>query len=235
MTPSRPARPRRWPPLSPWRPSGCARRSRPPSRSAAAGRASCTTRRCRSWGRSSSCWRRAEGGRPSDSTDARRRGPSTRSSAITGLQSLITELRPASLDELGVEPAIEALAERTPPHRASRSTQHRSRGFARPRGRLEPEVESRLPARAGGDHQRRQARSRPACHRQDRRSGRQLSITVRDDGSGLRPCRRTAGGFGLLGMRERVAPQTGALAIGSGAGSAVPPSGARSARRRVAA
>jgi signal transduction histidine kinase len=32
---------------------------------------------------------------------------------IRGLQSLITELRPAALDELGVEPAVEALLGRT--------------------------------------------------------------------------------------------------------------------------
>jgi signal transduction histidine kinase len=61
---------------------------------------------------------------------------------IQGLQSLITELRPAALDELGVEPAVRALLDRTA---ATSGLEVDARiDLAHPSGRsatrLEPEV-----------------------------------------------------------------------------------------------
>ena len=51
-------------------------------------------------------------GRPEKIQDAVERSLEQLGSSITALQSLITELRPASLDELGVKPALEALVRR---------------------------------------------------------------------------------------------------------------------------
>ncbi len=80
---------------------------------------------------------------------------------IANLRSLITELRPAALDELGLGAAIEGLADN---HAAATGMDTkaslalaREGGIAprtpRPRARVE-----RLPARPGGAHERRQAR-----------------------------------------------------------------------------
>src|SRR5215207_10631111 len=51
-------------------------------------------------------------GRPEKIHDAVERSLEQLGSSITALQSLITELRPASLDELGVKPALDALVRR---------------------------------------------------------------------------------------------------------------------------
>ena len=66
------ARRRRSPPRGRSRPSGCATASAPPSRSARAGHASCTTRRCRGSPRSRCCCRRAC--RSAATRSSRRRG-----------------------------------------------------------------------------------------------------------------------------------------------------------------
>ena len=51
-------------------------------------------------------------GQPEAIQDAVERSLEQLGSSIAALQSLITELRPASLDELGVKPALEALVRR---------------------------------------------------------------------------------------------------------------------------
>ena len=78
---------------------------------------------------------------------------------IRNLQGLITELRPSVLDELGVEPAIEALARQAVERTGSRDRRRlglahgRERRAALPRARGDD-----LPARAGEHQQRDQAR-----------------------------------------------------------------------------
>src|SRR4029450_792649 len=68
----------------------------------------------------------------------------TLGSSIERLQALITELRPASLDELGLQPALEALTRRT----AERSglevetSLALALGGGRETTRLAPEIES---------------------------------------------------------------------------------------------
>ena len=110
--PSRRAPPPAWPPPARWRRSGCRTRSTRPSRSAAGGRESSTTRPSRRW-RCSAC------GSPRRSATTRLDGLQETGQAaveqiddeIVKLRRLISELRPASLDTIGLEAALEALAE----------------------------------------------------------------------------------------------------------------------------
>ena len=136
---------------------------------------------------------------------------------ITTLRALITELRPAALDQLGLEPALQALIDRT--RRAGMEVEAEvvlayesgdgvRAAHRRPRDR-------RLPDRPGGAHQRRQARRGDARDRVAwSRTDGQVHVTVRDDGRGFDPSAATAG-FGLAGMRERVELLGGELALTS--------------------
>ncbi len=94
--------------------------------------------------------------------------------SITNLRALITDLRPAALDELGTQAAVEALAERAARRGievdVSIELAHEQSGGAiagdPAPARHIPELEDRaLPDRPGGAHQRRQARRREACDR----------------------------------------------------------------------
>jgi signal transduction histidine kinase len=132
--------------------------------------------------------------------------------AIDGLRSLIRELRPAALDELGPGPAIEDLASRTTARhgvevttdiRVAEGTRHA------------PEVEITLYRiiqealtnaikHAGAERVEVIVTEGPAV----------LSIRVADDGRGFDPTAVTTG-FGLTGMRERVGLLGGELEIAS--------------------
>jgi signal transduction histidine kinase len=134
---------------------------------------------------------------------------------IASLQGLITELRPASLDELGVVPAIEALVNRT----AAYSGVHveLSLDLAHERGaaptRLSEDVEStayRLVQEAITNAVKHADASRISVSVVE--NDESVVISVRDDGSGFDPTARTTG-FGLLGMRERVELVDGRLRI----------------------
>lgn len=127
---------------------------------------------------------------------------------IDGLRALITELRPAELDELGLGPAIEQLADR------AQATQGLvvEREVALER-RLAPELEStvyRL-VQEGLTNVAKHARAETAQVRVTEAAGR-VAVEVRDDGVGIGtdgPSR----GFGLQGMRERVELAGGSLEI----------------------
>jgi signal transduction histidine kinase len=139
---------------------------------------------------------------------------------IASLRTLITELRPAALDEFGLTPALEALAERTRvvegvevelvvdlDHVAGRAAD-------RPAGELETAV-YRLVQEAltnVGKHAA-ATRVRVAVVEADG----EIRVDVQDDGRGFDPSSETAG-FGLVGMRERVELAGGALTVESGAG-----------------
>ena len=140
--------------------------------------------------------------------------------SITSLQSLITELRPASLDELGVQPALEALAKRTSArHGLAVETEFDLDFYAgRHPTRLTDDVESttyRLVQEAitnavkhsNGDTISLRVVEEDGC----------VVVTVRDDGTGFDPDVRGAG-FGLLGMQERVELVDGRLQIDAAPG-----------------
>jgi two-component system, NarL family, sensor histidine kinase DevS len=137
--------------------------------------------------------------------------------SITSLQSLITELRPAALDELGIQPALEALAERTHGRFGVAVETHFDLDFhsGRDPARLTAEIEStayrlvqeavtNAVKHAGGE----------TIYLSVVQDGGKLLITVRDQGVGFDPTHRGEG-FGLLGMRERVELVGGRLSIDS--------------------
>jgi len=133
---------------------------------------------------------------------------------ITNLRALITDLRPASLDELGLEPALEALFDRTwARHRVPVHAEvHLDRSEP---GRLDPELETavyRIVQEALTNVVRHAAASwAEVAVIEDHGS---IAIRVRDDGRGFDPL-DSAAGFGLIGMHERVSLAGGRLEIRS--------------------
>jgi signal transduction histidine kinase len=135
---------------------------------------------------------------------------------IRTLRGLIAELRPAALDDLGLGPAIETLAERSAASsgfavRTELELQHDA-------ARLPPETEStiyRLVQEALTNVMK-HAGAGEVLVRLAERDG-AVEVIVRDDGRGFDPdC--PCEGFGLLGMRERVALAGGSLRVSSRAG-----------------
>lgn len=125
---------------------------------------------------------------------------------IGGLRALITELRPAALDELGLEPAIIALCDRSQTveglvvhHRVDLN------------GRPSPELESTLYRLV------QEALTNVAKHANAEQAwitvledGGAVEVEVRDDGVGI-DLNEPSPGFGMQGMRERVALAGGTL------------------------
>ena len=136
---------------------------------------------------------------------------------ISNLRSIITELRPAALDELGLRTAIEALLDR---HREQSGFEIDGElalsGSSKEEPRLSEDLETavyRLVQEAltnVAKHARADA-VRVAVTESDG----ELLIEVQDDGAGFDPDLATEG-FGLAGMRERVALAGGTLSIESG-------------------
>jgi signal transduction histidine kinase len=142
---------------------------------------------------------------------------------ITDLQGLITELRPASLDELGLRPALMALAQRV---RATSRLEVdldiglRDEGDG---GRLAPELENTIYrlVQEALTNTLKHARAERVGIRATEASGR-VTLVISDDGSGFNPAERRRG-FGLVGMAERVSLADGQMTIDSrpGAGTTV--------------
>jgi signal transduction histidine kinase len=135
---------------------------------------------------------------------------------IANLRGLITDLRPAALDELGVQAAVEALAERAG------------------RGGMDVDVSVELAYEQGREPTRhiaeletavyrivQEALTNASKHGQAKRAvveigedSASVHLSVRDDGRGFDPNEETEG-FGLLGMRERVELLGGELSVNS--------------------
>jgi signal transduction histidine kinase len=139
---------------------------------------------------------------------------------IAGLESLITELRPASLDELGPAAAIETLVARV--EERSGIVAETSVDLAFERGDEPSRHTPRLEATLYRVVQ--EALNNAAKHS----GGKRVSIDVReenglvaatieDDGSGFDPSAVGNDRFGLLGMRERIDLLAGELEIDSAA------------------
>ena len=125
---------------------------------------------------------------------------------ISNLRAIITELRPAALDELGLGTAIEALLDR---HREQSGFEIDGElslpGSTRDEPRLSEDLETTVyrlvqEALTNVAKHARANRVRVAVKESDG----ELLIEVQDDGAGFDP--DLAGeGFGLAGMRERAA------------------------------
>ena len=149
-----------------------------------------------------------------DLSDAARRAVAQIGEEIRNLRTLITELRPAALDELGLVPAIETLAQRTATTEGltlETNIDLRLEGETR----LGPEVESAVYRLA------QEALTNVVKHARANRVEMNLTredsavvLTVSDDGIGFDPD-GSGPGFGLIGMRERVSLTGGRLEIES--------------------
>ncbi|HWY90096.1 MAG TPA: GAF domain-containing sensor histidine kinase [Solirubrobacteraceae bacterium] len=135
---------------------------------------------------------------------------------IGNLRAIITELRPAALDELGLRTAIEALLDR---HRQQSGFEIDGElalpGPSSGNGRLDGDLETAVyrlvqEALTNVAKHARADRVRVAI----RGSDDELFIEVHDDGAGFDP-ETTSHGFGLSGMQERVTLAGGTLSLES--------------------
>ncbi len=134
---------------------------------------------------------------------------------IRDLRAIINDLRPASLDALGVVPAVAALAERQRARSAIDVTFTADLAFDAGRSphRLEPGIELaiyRLVQEALTNAVGHAGASAIAIDLSE--ADGVLTGIVRDDGSGFDPA-HPHDGFGLIGMRERVTQAGGTLAV----------------------
>ena len=93
---------------------------------------------------------------------------STRSATRSQLRRLITDLRPAALDEFGTAAALEGSSSasgRTSGLNIALNDGPRLRAGRAESRRPRPSSRTRVPDRAGSAHERRQARTRDPCHR----------------------------------------------------------------------
>jgi signal transduction histidine kinase len=138
---------------------------------------------------------------------------------IEKLRHLITELRPAELDELGVEAAIETLASRTTHLYNLRIDKELDLAWeaGRKPDRLSPQVENAL-YRLVQESLTNVVKHAGASRAQVRlvETDGEVRLDVIDDGRGFDPGSARPGGFGLIGMRERAAAVGGSLEISSG-------------------
>ncbi len=150
---------------------------------------------------------------------------------IADLRALISDLRPAALDELGLQAAIEALAERS--RERNGIDVDLSVDLAYERGeqasRLGIELETALyrivqEALTNASKHGRAERAVVEVHE----DAACVCVLVRDDGTGFDP-QSKGSGFGLLGMRERASLLGGELQIDS------PASGGTELRARIPA
>ena len=139
---------------------------------------------------------------------------------VTGLRRLIADLRPAALDELGIKPALEALVTRLATIGELEASLDARLAYEERRTatRLVPPVEEtayRLVQEALNNAiKHAHAGQAEVTLLEDEHV---VTITVTDDGRGFDPERLTDG-FGLVGMRERVALVGGTLDIRSAPG-----------------
>ena len=139
--------------------------------------------------------------------------------AVRALRNLITDLRPPVLDEQGLEPALETLAERL--RSVSGLTVDLQVALGNEAGRktlLAPQVEDtiyRVVQEALANVVKHAVATR--AHVRVQETDGIIELSVRDEGQGFAADAETTG-FGLLGMRERLALVHGTVTIDSAAG-----------------
>ncbi len=140
---------------------------------------------------------------------------------IRSLRSLIAELRPAALDELGLAAAIETLSERSASLVGLDMDTHVELGAGRPDdgdARLDPELESTIYrlVQESLSNIAKHARAERVRLRVCEANG-LIEVSIEDDGVGFDP-ETSDRGFGLVGMRERVSMVGGEVEIRSSPG-----------------
>ena len=137
---------------------------------------------------------------------------------IQNLRALIAELRPAALDELGLGPAIETLAERSG---AAAGLEVSTRVALGEPGRLAAETESTIyrVVQEALTNAAKHAGAERVRVEVARENG-SVDVVVEDDGHGFDPGAASPG-LGLVGMRERVELTGGRLEIESRPGTRV--------------
>ncbi len=137
--------------------------------------------------------------------------------SIRGLQSLITELRPAALDQIGLAPAVEALAKRVGATSGLNVDLQVRLAFDEGElpTRLDPDVEGTLYRLT------QEALTNAIKHASATNVGVELvetpetvTLRVTDDGVGF-DTTQISGGFGLVGMQDRVGLVGGTVAVDS--------------------
>jgi signal transduction histidine kinase len=136
--------------------------------------------------------------------------------SITSLRRLITDLRPAALDELGVQAALEGLVERAArsgmqidlsvelAYEEGREPERHVAELETALYRIVQEGLTNAIKHGGARHAVVEIREDPAT----------VALRIRDDGCGFDPEADTEG-FGLLGIRERVELLSGELSVES--------------------
>jgi signal transduction histidine kinase len=137
--------------------------------------------------------------------------------AIAEMRRLIADLRPTTLDELGLGPALEALGERVELGTELRIRMNLDLDLegGRTDSRLEVEIEDtvyRLVQEALNNVV--QHANADSVRIDVSEDGEQVRVRVRDEGDGFDPTARSDG-FGLVGMRERVSLAGGTLELNS--------------------
>ena len=136
--------------------------------------------------------------------------------AISNLRALITDLRPAALDELGIQAALEGLAERTARHGTEVDVDVALANAGGVKAsRLDPELETSIYriVQEALTNAAKHGHAGRAVVEVGEHEGR-VEIGVRDDGEGF-DTGAASSGFGLLGMRERAELLGGTLEIES--------------------
>jgi signal transduction histidine kinase len=134
---------------------------------------------------------------------------------IESLRGLIAELRPAALDQLGLQPALTSLVERT----AVTSGLEVRTTFELPEDlRPSPETETTVYriVQESLTNVAKHARAEGVAV-EVRYEDNEICIAVADDGVGIDADAKANGGFGLTGMRERVELAGGELEVAPGA------------------
>jgi signal transduction histidine kinase len=150
-----------------------------------------------------------------DDPDAMRAAMRDAAEQLTGdiesLRSLIVELRPPALDQLGLAPALTSLAQRTG---AVNEIYVRTDVELPHDRRLTPELETTVyrVVQESLTNVVKHARA-ASVDLAVRCEGAQIEISVADDGIGFDPDGGVATGFGVIGMRERIELAGGELSV----------------------